>query len=197
MILRDRTTSRLLLAFEDYRSIISVYAPTSWNHVRSITSFAGERVGRAHRKSVLTFHKSFPSHFRMSVMTEQTLVAPIDEPAGAGSRLFALPVVARCAAGVCPVHDHPRLHDHVAARRHHHAGAEYHRRAVRRCGLGLCVQRGNFRHPCGRFCRPIRPQAPAVVLLRRLHPRNGALRRWRRTIICCCSAGSSPDCSAA
>src|SRR5665213_2233686 len=45
--------------------------PASRNHAGSITSPAGERFGRARRKSFL--------RFRMSVMTEQILVAPIDD----------------------------------------------------------------------------------------------------------------------
>ncbi len=64
-------------------------------------------------------------------MTEQTLTEPIDQrqdqqpnAARAVPRLFTLPGDPRCAAGAGPVHDHHRFHDHVAARRHHHAGLD-------------------------------------------------------------------------
>ncbi|MGY4471468.1 hypothetical protein ACVWWK_007177 [Bradyrhizobium sp. LB9.1b] len=96
--------------------------------------------------------------------------------ASAIPRLFALPGNPGCAAGAGAVHDHHRFHDHVTARRHHDAGARYFGRTVRGGGLGLCIQRGNFRHHGGWLCRSVRSQAAAAVFLCRLYPWHGALR---------------------
>ena len=109
-------------------------------------------------------------------MTEQTLAAPIDDqsPPDRGFSRYQSLLVALLALVQFTVDS--RLHDHVAARRHHHAGARHHGWTVRGGGLGLCVQRRNLGHPQRGICRSLRPQAPAVVLLRRLHARDGAVR---------------------
>jgi hypothetical protein len=77
-------------------------------------------------------------------MTEQNLTEPIDERQEIIPRLFSVPGDSRRAAGACSVYDHHGFHDHVATRRHHHAGARYFGRPVRGGGLGLRIQRGSF-----------------------------------------------------
>src|SRR5258708_32481974 len=86
-------------------------------------------------------------------------------PAGTATRVFTLPVTPHCAACAGAVHDHSRLHHHVAARRHPDARTRYYGRPIRRGGFGLRVQRRDFVPPLPPLRPSTRPPAPSPVLL--------------------------------
>ena len=115
------------------------------------------------------------SLLRMSVMTEETLVAPIDGEK-ARDRGFS-PYQSLIVALLALVQFTIILDFMIMSppRRHHHAGAEYYRRAIRRGGLGLRLQRRHFRYPGSRLCRSVRSQAPAACS-------SMSASRWERLL---------------